>query len=103
MSVGPRTVIAMAEQMSLNREHVTFADSSSAPGAAPAAASHSALEDPCPRCGGVTVRVIVYGPLDFEVDAVEADERVGAFDDAPIFDCSECGFEWGLAVRDLLA
>lgn len=80
MSEGPRTVIAMAEQMQLNR-------------------TPHALEDPCPRCGSATVRVIVYGPLDFDVEAVDTAD---AFDDAPIFDCRDCGFEWGLAVRDLL-
>jgi len=48
------------------------------------------------------VRAIVYGPLDLAVET----EAVVAFptdDEAPIFDCRDCGFEWGLAVRDLLA
>ncbi|UOE42935.1 hypothetical protein [Agromyces larvae] len=56
-------------------------------------------DDPCPRCGSTGVRVILYGPLDLEVEAVPGFAGV---DDAPIFDCRECGFEWGLAVRELL-
>lgn len=84
MSEGPRTVIAMTQQMQLNRDM----------------ANHSVLEDPCPRCGSETIRAIVYGPLDFEVEVVDV---VDAFADAPIFDCRDCGFEWGLAVRDLLS
>jgi predicted RNA-binding Zn-ribbon protein involved in translation (DUF1610 family) len=87
MSEGTRTVIAMAEQMQLNRD----------------LANHSVLEDPCPRCGSATIRAIVYGPLDFEVEIVDAPEGLGAFDDAPIFDCRDCGFEWGFAVRELLS
>jgi predicted RNA-binding Zn-ribbon protein involved in translation (DUF1610 family) len=84
MSEGPRTVIAMTQQMQLNRDM----------------AKHSVLEDPCPRCGSATIRAIVYGPLDFEVEAVDV---IDVFDDAPIFDCRDCGFEWGLAVRDLMS
>lgn len=83
MSEAPRTVIAMAEQMQLNRDQ----------------ANHSVLDDPCPRCGSLTIRAIVYGPLDFEVEAIDA---IDAFDDTPIFDCRDCGFEWGFAVRELL-
>lgn len=62
------------------------------------------LVDPCLRCGSVSVRAIVYGPLDFEVEADAADPApVFGIDDAPIFDCRDCGFEWGFSVRDLLA
>ncbi|MRG59437.1 hypothetical protein GE115_06055 [Agromyces sp. CFH 90414] len=68
---------------------------------------HAVLHDPCPRCGSLTVRAIVYGPLDFAVEAESVDAQTPDFadftDEAPIFDCRECGFEWGLAVRDLLA
>ncbi|WP_127794525.1 hypothetical protein [Agromyces sp. LHK192] len=61
------------------------------------------LDDPCPRCGSQTVRAIVYGPLDFEVEVSQGEVDLGAFiADAPIFDCRDCGFEWGLAVRELL-
>ncbi|WP_350348838.1 hypothetical protein ABIQ69_02565 [Agromyces sp. G08B096] len=62
--------------------------------------AHQVLDDPCPRCGSLTVRAIVYGPLDFAVEAEPLDAV--SVDDAPIFDCRDCGFEWGLAVRDLL-
>lgn len=79
-------MIAMAEQMQLNRDM----------------ANHSVLEDPCPRCGSATIRAIVYGPLDFEVEVAGAADALDVFDEAPIFDCRDCGFEWGLAVRDLL-
>ncbi|MGR2752778.1 hypothetical protein [Agromyces arachidis] len=58
------------------------------------------LDEPCLRCGSAAVRVIVYGPLDFEVEATEA---ARAADAAPIFDCRDCGFEWGESVRDLMA
>ncbi|QAY72966.1 hypothetical protein ET445_06020 [Agromyces protaetiae] len=50
--------------------------------------------DPCPRCGSASVRAIVYGPLDFEVEA-SGDRDAFTIDDAPVFDCRECGFEWG--------
>ncbi|UOQ87968.1 hypothetical protein MUN74_11745 [Agromyces endophyticus] len=65
-------------------------------------APRDVLDEPCPRCGSAAVRAIVYGPLDLAVET----EAVVAFptdDEAPIFDCRDCGFEWGLAVRDLLA
>ncbi|WP_394553236.1 hypothetical protein ACDF64_02555 [Agromyces sp. MMS24-JH15] len=62
---------------------------------------HAVLDDPCPRCGSHDVRAIVYGPFDFAVETVEVQPN-DLYDDAPIFDCRECGFEWGLAVRDLL-
>ncbi|GAA2035521.1 hypothetical protein GCM10009819_19990 [Agromyces tropicus] len=59
------------------------------------------LDEPCLRCGSTAVRAIVYGPLDL---AVEADAAASGFAaEAPIFDCRECGFEWGEAVRDLLS
>ena len=59
------------------------------------------LDEPCLRCGSAAVRVIVYGPLDLEVEADAA--AAGLHAEAPIFDCRDCGFEWGEAVRDLLA
>ena len=58
------------------------------------------LDEPCLRCGSAAVRVIVYGPLDLEVEADVT--SAGLHADAPIFDCRDCGFEWGEAVRDLL-
>jgi hypothetical protein len=60
------------------------------------------LDEPCLRCGSAAVRVIVYGPLDFEVEATDA-ASAGIFAEAPIFDCRDCGFEWGESVRDLLS
>ncbi|BDZ55286.1 hypothetical protein GCM10025870_23590 [Agromyces marinus] len=59
------------------------------------------LDEPCLRCGSAAVRVIVYGPLDLEVEASAA--AAGLSGEAPIFDCRDCGFEWGEAIRDLLA
>ena len=60
------------------------------------------LDEPCLRCGSTSVRAIVYGPLDIEVEATDA-AAARFLDDAPIFDCRDCGFEWGEAVRDLLS
>lgn len=76
------------------------------PAAVGAAPTHPALvEERCPRCDSREVRAIVYGPLDLEIEA-PADAAAGLdpfADDSPIFDCRECGFEWGFAVRELLA
>ena len=83
MSAAARTVCAMTKQMQQN---------------APA----EVLDEPCPRCDSTAVRAIVYGPLDFEVEAAVGPGAL-TLDDGPIFDCRECGFEWGLAVRELLA
>ncbi|MGX5696833.1 hypothetical protein ACWKWP_11595 [Agromyces soli] len=74
--------------------------------AAPVAASASPalVEEHCPRCDSHEVRAIVYGPLDLEIEAA-ADAAAGLdpfADDTPIFDCRDCGFEWGFAVRELL-
>lgn len=70
--------------------------------ASPAPAVAAAHDELCPRCGSAEVHAIVYGPLDLEVEA-PADFDAFTLDDAPIFDCRDCGFEWGLAVRELLA
>ncbi len=59
------------------------------------------LDEPCLRCGSAAVRVIVYGPLDLEVEVDATAAHLSA--EAPIFDCRDCGFEWGEAVRDLLS
>jgi hypothetical protein len=85
MSVARRTVTAMTNPLQPTLEpHV--------------------LDEPCLRCGSTAVRAIVYGPLDIEVE-VEVTDAAGtrSLDDAPIFDCRDCGFEWGEAVRDLLS
>jgi hypothetical protein len=83
MSEGGRTVTAMTNQM-----HPTL--------------EPQLLDEPCLRCGSTAVRVIVYGPLDFEVETTDA-AGARALDESPIFDCRDCGFEWGEAVRDLLS
>ena len=82
MSAGSPTVIAMT-----NPTHSTI--------------EPHVLDEPCLRCGSDAVRVIVYGPLDLEVEADPM--AAGLHDDGPIFDCRDCGFEWGEAVRDLLS
>lgn len=82
MSEGRRTLTAMTNQLQTE-------------------APREVLDEPCPRCGSAAVRAIVYGPLDLAVEAEAVDPFLT--DDAPIFDCRDCGFEWGLAVRDLLA
>lgn len=83
MSGAERTVCAMTKQMQQNTPVPV-------------------LDEPCPRCDSTAVRAIVFGPLDFEVEATDLSGAL-ALDEGPIFDCRECGFEWGLAVRDLLA
>ncbi len=83
MSEARRTVTAMTKQM----QH---------------SAPNLVVDEPCPRCDSLAVRAIVYGPLDFEVEASDISGAL-ALDEAPIFDCRECGFEWGAAVRDLLS
>ena len=82
MSAASPTVIAMT-----NPTHSTL--------------EPNVLDEPCLRCGSAAVRVIVYGPLDLEGEADVA--AVGLHAEAPIFDCRDCGFEWGEAVRDLFA
>ncbi|UIP59646.1 hypothetical protein DSM26151_25590 [Agromyces marinus] len=82
MSVAARTVMAMTNQPLPTLEP-------------------DVLDEPCLRCGSAAVRVIVYGPLDLEVEASAA--AAGLSGEAPIFDCRDCGFEWGEAIRDLLA
>ena len=42
--------------------------------------------------------------IDAQLCEVEADvSAAGLHDEGPIFDCRDCGFEWGEAVRDLLS
>lgn len=56
----------------------------------PPVTERAALDEPCPRCEGARVRVIVLG-------LAADDEEV-----APLFECRECGFEWGEAIRELM-
>ena len=63
---------------------------------------HDVLGEPCPRCGSTAVRAVVYATsvevlneaMDAPSDAFGADES--------LFDCRECGFEWGELIRDLM-
>lgn len=58
------------------------------------------LDDPCPRCGSDAVRVVAS----LSVAVIEADAAAdGRIDDDPLFDCRECGFEWGELIRDLMS
>jgi predicted RNA-binding Zn-ribbon protein involved in translation (DUF1610 family) len=58
------------------------------------------LDDPCPRCGSDAVRVVAS----LSVAVIEADAAAdGRIDDEPLFDCRECGFEWGELIRDLMS
>jgi hypothetical protein len=58
------------------------------------------LEDPCPRCGSDAVRVVAS----LSVQVIESDAAAGTpVDDDPLFDCRECGFEWGELIRDLMS
>lgn len=64
------------------------------------------LDEPCPRCGSTAVRAVVFATSsdDFVVDfeATNAGAAPALVDD-PLFDCRECGFEWGELVRDLMS
>jgi hypothetical protein len=51
------------------------------------AVTGTVMDAPCPRCESETVRLIAW-------DATEADG-------APLFECRDCGFEWGEAVAAL--
>lgn len=81
MSHPRRTVAHMTNQMQQNLER-------------------DVLDEPCPRCGSVAVRVGVYGTM-VEIPATDAaaDPFAG---DSPLFDCRDCGFEWGELVADLM-
>lgn len=63
---------------------------------------HDVLDEPCPRCGSTAVRAVVYAS---SMRAVlgSTDAAADPFDvDGPLFDCRECGFEWGELIRDLM-
>ncbi|WP_448006082.1 hypothetical protein [Agromyces bauzanensis] len=63
---------------------------------------HDVLDEPCPRCGSTTVRAVVYTTsITVAIDSTDASSD--PFDaDGPLFDCRECGFEWGELIRDLM-
>jgi predicted RNA-binding Zn-ribbon protein involved in translation (DUF1610 family) len=62
------------------------------------------LDEPCPRCGSAAVRLVVTAlwvepEIDSSTDATAEPFPV----DDPLFDCRECGFEWGELVRGLMS
>jgi len=63
------------------------------------------LDEPCPRCGSTAVRAVVFtsNSVEFVVDSEATDAAVDAALIDPLFDCRECGFEWGELVRDLMS
>ena len=83
MSAGERTVGRMTNQVQITIEH-------------------DVLGEPCPRCESTAVRVVVYANSVELVNETSdaASDPFGA--DGPLFDCRECGFEWGELVRDLM-
>jgi DNA-directed RNA polymerase subunit M/transcription elongation factor TFIIS len=85
MSAAERTVGAMMNQVQITTEH-------------------DVLSEPCPRCESMSVRVVTYTAwVELDHDATTADAAAGALPvDEPLFDCRECGFEWGELVRDLM-
>ena len=61
------------------------------------------LDEPCPRCASSAVRAVVHvASVEIVVDAADAAADPFAAD-GPLFDCRECGFEWGELVRDLMS
>ncbi len=61
------------------------------------------LDEQCPRCDSTAVRLVVTAlwvepDLDSSTDAAAEPFPV----DDPLFDCRECGFEWGELVRGLM-
>jgi hypothetical protein len=82
MSAARRTVGAMRNQLQTS-------------------VAHDVLDEPCPRCGSTTVRVVVTSSLNAVVEIDSTDAAAGAFaHEDPLFDCRECGFEWGGHVSD---
>ena len=63
------------------------------------------LDEPCPRCGSTAVRAVVFASNSVElvVDSGSTDAAASPLVDDPLFDCRECGFEWGELVRDLMS
>jgi predicted RNA-binding Zn-ribbon protein involved in translation (DUF1610 family) len=85
MSAARRTVGAMRNQVQTSVEH-------------------DVLDEPCPRCGSTTVRVVVTSSFHAIAEIESTDAAADAFThDDPLFDCRECGFEWGELVRDLMS
>ena len=85
MSPAPRTVSVMTNQLQIT-------------------VTNDVLDEPCPRCGSTAVRVVVTShTIEASMpEATDAASRPFVHDD-PLFDCRECGFEWGELVRDLMS
>jgi len=86
MPASERTVSAMTNQVQITVEH-------------------DVLDEPCPRCGSTAVRAVVHMTwAEVTADSDATDAAAGALPvDDPLFDCRECGFEWGELVRDLMS
>jgi ribosomal protein L37AE/L43A len=86
MSASARTVSDMTNQVQITVEQ-------------------DVLDEPCPRCGSTAVRLVVHSTwVEVAADSEATDAAGGAFPvDDPLFDCRECGFEWGELVRDLMS
>ena len=81
MSVAGRTVGGMTKQVQQILEY-------------------DVLDEPCPRCASTSVRVVVGFTSTSAADASGAEPFAN---EDPLFDCRECGFEWGELVRDLMS
>ena len=68
-------------------------------------AVHEVLDEACPRCDSTSVRVVTYTAwVELDVDSEATDAAADALPvEEPLFDCRECGFEWGELVRDLMS
>ena len=66
---------------------------------------HDVLDEPCPRCESTSVRVVTdTARVELDVDSRATDAAAGVvLVEQPLFDCRECGFEWGELVRDLMS
>lgn len=66
------------------------------------AVEQDVLDEPCPRCGSGAVRAVVFASS-VEVVIETRDAAADPFAaQEPLFDCRECGFEWGELIRDLM-
>lgn len=61
---------------------------------------HDVLDEPCPRCASTSVRVVTGFT---SLSALDASGTEPLAAEEPLFDCRECGFEWGELVRDLMS
>jgi hypothetical protein len=61
---------------------------------------YDVLDEPCPRCASSSVRVVAGFT---SISAADAPGTDAIANEDPLFDCRECGFEWGELVRDLMS